>query len=139
MGLVLIRLTGLVILDSIVAIGVALVIIKAAYDLTLKSYRDLIDHRLTDGEDTRIRQIICEHQSDYVRYHTLRTRRSGPEVFIDFNLIVGKETSVELSHDLTDHLEADLKTEFPRASVIIHVEPDTGSAEQPASFCEIST
>lgn len=137
-GLVLIRLTGLVVLDSIVAIGVALIIIRAAYDLTTKSYRDLVDHRLTDREDGRIRQIICEHQSEYVRYHTLRTRRSGPEVFIDFSLVVNGDVSVELSHDLTDHLEADLKTEFPRASVMIHVEPDSGSTAEPASFCEIA-
>ena len=107
------------------------------HDLTAKSYRDLVDHRLTDGEDGRIRQIICEHQSECVRYHTLRTRRSGPEVFIDFSLVVDRNVSVELSHDLTDHLEADLKTEFPRASVLIHVEPDSVTAE-PASFCEIS-
>ncbi len=137
-GLVLIRLTGLVVLDSIVAIGVALVILKAAYDLTTKSYRDLIDHCLTEEEDARIRRVICEHQSRYARYHTLRTRRSGPEVFIDFSLVVDKEVSVEFSHDLTDHLEADLKTEFPRASVMIHIEPDSGSAEPPASFCEIA-
>lgn len=138
-GLVLIGLTGLVVLDSIVAIAVALVIFKAAFDLTMKSYRDLIDHHLTAEEDTRIRRIICEHQPRYARYHTLRTRRSGPEVFIDFSLVVGKEVSVEVSHDLADHLEADLKTEFPRASVMIHVEPDRESAEQPASFCEVGT
>ena len=136
-GLVLIQITGIDALDSIVAIGVALIIIRAAYDLTAKSYRDLVDHRLTDGEDGRIRQIICEHQSEYVRYHTLRTRRSGPEVFIDFSVVVNRDASVELSHDLTDHLEADLKTEFPRASVLIHVEPDSGSTAEPASFCEI--
>jgi cation diffusion facilitator family transporter len=136
-GLVLIQITGIVALDSIVAIGVALIIMRAAYDLTAKSYRDLVDHRLTDGEDGRIRQIICEHQSEYVRYHTLRTRRSGPEIFIDFSLVVDRDVSIELSHDLTDHLEADLKTEFPRASVLIHVEPDSGSTAEPASFCEI--
>jgi divalent metal cation (Fe/Co/Zn/Cd) transporter len=33
------------------------------------------------------------------------------------------EVSVEQSHDLTDHLEADLKVEFPRSNVTIHVEP----------------
>ena len=49
-GLILIQVTGIQILDSIVAIGVALVIMRAAYDLTMKSYRDLIDYRLTNDE-----------------------------------------------------------------------------------------
>ncbi|HIH03820.1 MAG TPA: hypothetical protein HA263_08235 [Methanoregulaceae archaeon] len=136
-GLVLIRLTGLVVLDSIVAIGVAPIIIRAAYAPTATSYPDLVDHRLTDGEDGRVRQIIREYQSEHVRCHTLRTRRSGPEVFIDFSLVVDRDVPVELSHDPTDRREADLKTEFPRASVLIRVEPDSGTAE-PASFCKIA-
>ncbi|PKL60565.1 MAG: cation transporter [Methanomicrobiales archaeon HGW-Methanomicrobiales-4] len=136
-GLILIWVTGIVVLDSIVAIGVALVIMKAAYDLTLKSYKDLIDYRLTDDEVGRITRIICEHQSDYVNFHGLRTRRAGPETFIDFHLVVDKDISVEQSHDLTDHLEIDLKLEFPRACVTIHVEPDTEENALKPSMCEI--
>ncbi|HWQ68104.1 MAG TPA: cation diffusion facilitator family transporter [Methanospirillum sp.] len=135
-GLILIWLTGIVILDAIVAMGVALVIMKAAYDLTVKSYKDLIDYRLTDDEERRITRIICEHHSDYVNYHGLRTRRAGPEIFIDFHLVVDKDISVEQSHDLTEHLEADLTLEFPRACVTIHVEPATGEHAAKATFCE---
>jgi len=135
-GLILIRLTGITILDSIVAIGVALVIIKAAYDLTQKSYKDLIDCSLTDDEVQRITRIICEHNSNYVSYHGLRTRRAGPEIFIEFHLVVDKLVSVEQSHDLTDHLEDDLKLEFPRAYITIHVEPNTGENAQKPSLCE---
>ena len=137
-GLILIWMTGMVILDSIVAIGVALVIMKAAYDLTQKSYKDLIDYRLTDDEVDRITRIICEHQSDYVNFHGLRTRRAGPEIFIDFHLVVNKDISVEQSHDLTDHLERDLNFEFPRACITIHVEPNTGDNALKPSLCEIN-
>lgn len=136
-GLILIWLTGIVILDSIVAIGVAIVIMKAAYDLTLKSYKDLIDYRLTDDEVKRITTIICDHQTDYVNFHGLRTRRAGPEIFIDLHLVVDKDISVQQSHDLTDHLENDLKLEFPRACVTIHVEPNTGENAIKPSLCEL--
>lgn len=136
-GLILIWLTGIIILDSLVAIGVALVIMKAAYDLTLKSYKDLIDYRLTDDEVRRITRIICEHQSDYVNFHGLRTRRAGPEIFIEFHLVVDKDITVEQSHDLTDHLEEDIKLEFPRACITIHVEPNTGENVLNDSFCKV--
>lgn len=135
-GLVLIQLTGITILDSIVAVCVALVIIRAAYELTLKSYKDLTDCRLTDDEVQRITGIICDHKSDYVSYHGLRTRRAGPEIFIEFHLVVDKLVSVEQSHDLTDHLEEDIKLEFPRACITIHVEPNTGENAQNKSFCD---
>jgi cation diffusion facilitator family transporter len=138
-GLILIWLTGIVILDSIVAIGVALVIIKAAYDLTMKSYKDLIDYRLTDDEVSRITRIICDHKSDYVNFHELRTRRAGPEIFIDLHLVLDKDITVEQSHDFTDHLEIDLKLEFPRSCITIHVEPNTGENAIKPSLCEITT
>jgi cation diffusion facilitator family transporter len=137
-GLILIQVTGIVILDSVVAIGVALVIMKAAYDLTMKSYKDLIDYRLTDNEVSRITNIICEHQSDYVNFHGLRTRRAGPEIFIDLHLVVDKDITVEQSHDFADHLENDLKLEFPRACVTIHVEPNTGENAIKPSLCDIT-
>ena len=138
-GLILIWLTGIVILDSIVAIGVALVIIKAAYDLTMKSYKDLIDYRLTDDEVSRITRIICDHKSDYVNFHELRTRRAGPEIFIDLHLVLDKDITVEQSHDFTDHLEKDLILEFPRSCITIHVEPNTGENATKPSLCEITT
>ena len=135
-GLVMIRLTGLTILDPIFAIGVALIIIKTAFDLTRKSFQDLIDQRLPDREEERIRQIICEHCTYYADFHALRTRRSGPDRFIDLHLTVPKDATVEQAHDLADHLEADLKLEFPRASITIHEEPCGENCETCLSMCK---
>ncbi|HOJ96542.1 MAG TPA: cation diffusion facilitator family transporter [Methanospirillum sp.] len=137
-GLILIWATKIAILDSLIAIGVAFVILKAAYDLTKKSYKDLIDYRLTDEEVSRITSIICEHQSVYVNFHGLRTRRAGPEIFIDLHLVVDKDISVEQSHDITDHLEKDLKIEYPRANVTIHVEPNTGEHIKKPPLCDLA-
>ena len=136
-GLVLIRLTGLTILDPLFAIGVALIIIKTAFDLTRKSFQDLIDQRLPDKEEDRIRQIICEHCSQYADFHALRTRRSGPDRFIDLHLTVPKNATVEEAHDLTDHLEADLRLEFPRASITIHQEPCEENCATCISMCRM--
>lgn len=136
-GLLLLKVTGILAIDAIVAIGVALVIIKAAYDLTVRSYNHLIDHRITDDEEKRIRQIICEHVSEYVGFHNLRTRRAGPEIFVDFHLVMDGKIPVEQAHDFTDHLECDLKTEFPRSNVTIHVEPCTNSCKDCDNFCEM--
>jgi cation diffusion facilitator family transporter len=122
-GLILIRLTGIASIDSIFAIGVALVIIKAAYDLTRRSVADLIDQSLPEKDEDRIKEIVCEHSSEYAGFHDLKTRRSGPEIFIDLHLVMPGDISVEQSHDLADHLESDLMVEYPRSTVTIHVEP----------------
>ena len=84
---------------------------KAAYDLTKRSLADLIDHSIPETDETRIKEIICEHSSIYAGFHDLKTRWSGPEIFIEFHLVVPGNISVVQSHDLTDHLESDLNTD----------------------------
>ena len=135
-GLVLITLTGNPIFDPLVALSVAVVIMKAAYDLTKRSLADLIDHSIPETDEKRIKEIICEHSSIYAGFHDLKTRRSGPEIFIEFHLVVPGDISVAQSHDLTDHLESDLNTEYPRATITIHVEPCTeGKCTRCGEFC----
>ncbi len=136
-GLILIRITGLTFLDPLFAIGVALIIIKTAYQLTRRSINDLIDQSLPEQEEKRIRDIICDHCTQYADFHGLRTRRSGPDRFIDLHLVVPKESTVEQAHDLADHLEADLRLEFPRSNVTIHMEPCTVECAQCGSLCRI--
>jgi len=128
-GLILIQLTGITMLDSLVAIGVAVVIMKAAYDLTRRSFADLIDHSIPETDEIRIKKIICDHASEYAGFHGLKTRRSGPEIFIDFHLVVPGDVSVLQSHDLTEHLESDIAVEYPRAIVTIHIEPCNEGAD----------
>lgn len=135
-GLLLITLTGNQIFDPLVALCVAVVIMKAAYDLTKRSLTDLSDHSIPETDEMRIKEIICEHSSIYAGFHDLKTRRSGPEIFIEFHLVEPGDISVAQSHDLTDHLESDLNTEYPRATITIHVEPCTeGKCNRCGEFC----
>lgn len=134
-GLVLIKLTGITIFDPLFALGVAVVIMKAAYDLTKRSFADLIDHSLPEKDNRRIEEILCEHASIYAGFHDLRTRRSGPEVFIEFHLVMPGDLTVVESHDLADHLESDLILEYPRANVTIHIEPCNKGCKRCGSFC----
>ena len=135
-GLILIRLTGIALFDPLFAIGVAVVIMKAAYDLIRRSFSDLIDHSIPPVDEDRIKAIICEHSGDYAGFHDLRTRRSGPDIFIEFHLVMSGTATVLQSHDLSDHLESDLNVEFPRAVITIHTEPCTeGACNRCGSFC----
>jgi len=135
-GLILIKLTGNPVFDPLVALCVAVVIIKAAFDLTKRSFADLIDHSIPVADEERIKTIIARHADIYAGFHDLKTRRSGPEIFIEFHLVVPGDISVMQSHDLTDHLESDLNTEYPRATITIHVEPCTnGNCNRCGEFC----
>lgn len=138
-GLILIRLTGITLLDPVCALFVAALIIRAAYDLSRRSLADLMDQSLPSQEEERIRQILCDHHSQYVNFHALRTRRSGPERFIDLHVCVPKHLSVQESHDFADHIEHDLQLEFPRSNVTVHIEPCTNECDGCTSVCKIRT
>ena len=122
-GLVAIKLTGITILDPIFAIVVALFILKAALELTIKSVKDLMDVNLPDDEVAEIERIIKDHSGKFAGFHELRTRRSGSDRFIDLHLVVSRDMSVEQAHSLADHIEKDITDRFQRTSVITHVEP----------------
>lgn len=128
-GLVLIRLTGNPIFDPVLAIIVALMILKASYDLTKRSISGIMDVKLSDNEEELIKSIIAEHYSDYAEFHNLRSRMSGAERFVDLHLVVPKNQPVIEAHDFCDHLEKDIKEKIPNLSILIHIEPCEADCE----------
>ena len=129
-ALVAIRFTGLSILDPIIAIGVALYILKAAYDVTRKSISELVDVRLPKAEEEQIIACITEHRAQLAGFHKIRTRKAGSERFIEFHLVIPKNASLEEAHQMCDHLEEDIESRLPNSSVTIHVEPCTIECQQ---------
>jgi cation diffusion facilitator family transporter len=125
-GLVLIQLTGLVVLDALIALAVAVIILRAAFDLIRRSLEDLVDRSLPPEEEARIREIITAHCTAAISFHRLRTRRSGPNRFVDLHLVVPRTATIEEAYGIVKQVEADLRGEFPRTSVTVRVQPCTG-------------
>jgi cation diffusion facilitator family transporter len=122
-GLILIQITKNPVFDPLLAIIVALIILKASYDLTKRSVSGIMDVKLSDKEEECIKSIIHEHYSQYAEYHNLRSRMSGAERFVDLHLVVPKKQLVVDAHDFCDHLEKDIKEKIPNLSILIHIEP----------------
>ncbi len=136
-GLIIVRFTGLSILDPVVALLVALLILKVAYDVGKGSLTALIDVKLPEAEESIIRSIVMEHYGELAGFHALRTRKAGNQRYIDLHLEMPRNTSVEEAHNICDHLEEDIKSRLQRANVIIHVEPCTDECDQCSIPCDI--
>jgi cation diffusion facilitator family transporter len=135
-GLALIWLGGLIFpdvdlrwIDPVAAIIVALLIIKAAYDLTLASARDLLDASLPQSEVNVIREQAVGFRPSVRGIHSFRTRKAGSFRFVEFHMMVDGELSVEESHDLTDIVTDAIQRHYPGVTVTIHVEPCLGECE----------
>ena len=123
-GLGLIKVTGLLIIDPLVAILVALFILRAAYRLIRDSLRSILDVRLPEADEGRIQSVLVRYQSEYAEFHALRTRKAGSERHIDLHLVTPAWGSVATAHDLCNRIERDIAALFPNeVHVLIHIEP----------------
>lgn len=121
-GLFIVSLTGWGIVDPILAFIVAALIIRMGLGLVIKSSSRLMDNSCKE-EEAKIREVLLRHKFRFIDFHDLKTRRNGNLVFCELHLSVDGSLSVSEAHDLTDHLENELKSELPNANLTIHVEP----------------
>ncbi|MGD9131480.1 MAG: cation diffusion facilitator family transporter [Candidatus Bathyarchaeota archaeon] len=121
-GLIVAQLTGWSFLDSILAFVVAALIVRVGAKLVLKSSNRLMDQSCI-AEEKKINEILGRHSFKFIDFHDLKTRRHGNQVFAELHLSVDGSLSVKEAHDLTDHLEEELKEEQPNIHLTIHVEP----------------
>lgn len=122
-GLVLIRVTGLTILDPILSMVIAAYIVFLGIHLSIKSTRDLLDVSLPPAEVEAIEQILRDRSHPLVSYHGVATRKAAGTRMIEAHLVVHRTATVAEGHDIAEHIRSDLMTEFPGARVILHVDP----------------
>ena len=109
-GLIVVRFTGLDIIDDILAGIVALFILKVAFDVLRNSFGGLVDVKLPEEEENNIKAAITEHfGGEVVGFHRLRTRKAGSQRYIDLHLVMPRHISIEEAHEMCDHLEKDMR------------------------------
>ena len=111
-------------LDPSIALIVAAVIFRAAWDITRRSWDHLVDRSLPAAEVHRIEDLLREHYPQIVELPPPPHPQGRLQREIDLHLVVPGELSVADAHQLCDHLEDDLHQAFPGAQVLIHVEPE---------------
>lgn len=116
--------------DPVAAITVAGLIIKAAYDLTKQSARDLLDVSLPNHEIEWVCKHIASLENEIRGFHRLRTRKSGSKRFVQFHLLVDAGMSVDESHGLNDKIVLAIKQQYPNCHVDIHIEPCKGDCTE---------
>lgn len=134
-GLVVVGVTNLYILDPIIALAVAALIVRTGWTMLRKSVSDLVDGKLPDDEESLIREIFDDHRKQLVEFHSLRTRRSGGQRYIDLHMVVNRDTTVQSAHALCDDLEDHIQARFPDASITLHVEPCEGPCQDCETVC----
>lgn len=123
LGLITVRFTGLVYIDSLVSICVAVYIIWSVIGVFKETVDILMDRELSKETVKEIEEIILKHQPVVKSFHKMRTRRSGSKRFIEFHLVVDHNLSFVDSHNLAEEIIKDIESNVPNADVTVHVDP----------------
>ena len=129
-GVAAAAITGWHRLDAIVAIVVALLVIRAGLKLLRRSMLGLLDTSLPEDVLRTIIGIIDSRARDGVRHHALRTRQAGARRFISFHILVPGSWTVQRGHDLLEEIEEQVRAAVPNSVVDTHLEP----IEDPVSW-----
>jgi cation diffusion facilitator family transporter len=110
-------------LDAVVAMAVALNVLRSGFRLLDRSMHGLLDTSLPEETLGEIKEILDAHSGAGVRYHALRTRQAGARRFISFHILVPGSWTVQRGHDLLEKIEERIREAIPNSVVDTHLEP----------------
>jgi cation diffusion facilitator family transporter len=120
-GLLLIWVTKIHILDPIIAILVAVIILKEAYELLSKAFSPLLD---SSWKKEEVHNLEGHLEKLGVKYHDLKTRKAGSYLFVEFHLEMSPDAPLKNVHQYCDEIEEGLKKKIPNLRLTIHAEPE---------------
>lgn len=117
--------------DAAAALGVAFIVLFVSYKLG-KSTIDVLLDRAPEG--TLLEFSLAAARVDGVlNVGQIRVRRSGPAVFVDMNVEVDRNLSIERTHAIAEAVEAEVQKLSPGADVVVHTDPREAARESVAN------
>lgn len=126
----LVALTGWLVLDPLIAMGVAIHILWTGWRLVRDASAGLMDAAWPDAERALLERVLDRFRGDGIAFHALRTRRSARRRFASLHVLVPGSWTVQRGHDLLEAIEAAIHAQLPHTVVFTHLEP----IEDPASY-----
>ena len=106
-------------LDPIASLLGVFFLLHAAWSITSSSVGDLLDASLSEHLQLRILRQLVERFDDYDRLHKIRTRRSGPHVYVEVFLQFDPALLMREVQNRIDAFAAQITREIPGTQVVI--------------------
>ncbi len=130
LGVTLVVLTGWLVLDPLIALAVAGNIVFIGWKLLRGSVLGLMDASWPPEEREVLEHVLDEFRARGIRFHAMRTRRSGARRFASFHVLVPGVWTVQQGHELLEEIECGIAQRLAPVTVDTHLEP----LEDPASY-----
>ena len=110
--------------DPVIAMCIAVYVLSSAWKIGYSAFHHLMDREFPDDERSKAEAIILSHP-DVKSLVDLRTRRSGAQRFIQFNIALDDTISLRRAHSICSELELQLTGLFAPVEILIHPEPQS--------------
>jgi cation diffusion facilitator family transporter len=119
LGLLLVPLTGWLWLDPLIAVGVALNILREGARLAWRSVEGLMDSAVEPEVRAQIERTLAQFDHSHIRFDHLVTRRAGQRRFVDLHMHMPAGWSLGRAAALRADVEQALMSDVPglRASI----------------------
>lgn len=109
-------------IDSVVAIGAAILLVVGAVRIFKTAWDGLMDHA-ADPELVAGVEQIASHHPGVKGFHDLKTRRSGSVTFVNLHIELDGEQSLRDAHSIGASLRRAILRSYPETDVLIHKDP----------------
>lgn len=123
-GLLLIKITGLDIIDPIISIFIAALIVWSTKDILIESIDILMDKELPPDTVRKIEEVIIGFNPEVKSYHKLKTRNAGSVKFVECHVVMDHTLTFVQSHEIAEEIVSAIKERIGNAEVTVHVDPD---------------
>ena len=128
-GLVLIQLTGWLWLDPVLAIGVALNILREGARLASRSVEGLMDSAVEPEVRAQIDRTLAQFEHPAIRFDHIVTRRAAQRRFVDLHMHMPAQWSLGRAAALRTDVEQALMNEVPGLRASIQLLPSNVEAQ----------
>ena len=128
-GLVLVQLTGWLWLDPVLAIGVALNILREGTRLAWRSVEGLMDSAVEPEVRAQIDRTLAQFAHATIRFDHLVTRRAGQRRFVDMHMHMPAQWSLGRAAAMRAEVEQALMSEVPGLRASIQLLPSDVEAQ----------
>ncbi len=122
-GISLVALTGWLWLDALVAIGVAVNILREGAHLLWRSSQGLMDEAVEPAVMQQIQSTLAEFDHPTIRFDHVSTRRSGQRRFVDLHMHMPASWSLGRAAALRTSVEQALMSAVPGLRATIQLLP----------------
>lgn len=121
-SLLLAGVPGIEFIDPLIGCAIAVYISAGAIKIGRRAFNNLMDREIDEVDKKRIQEII-KAEPRVKGFHQFKTRCSGNKIFVQFDIELDNNLSLQAAHDISDEVMFAIEKEFPESEVVIHLDP----------------